>query len=142
MGFFTRFKNALARFMYGRNGADQLSMTLLWAAILLDLLLPRLIKNDKVTSLTGLVAAGIAVVALWRMLSKNLQKRRAENAKYLQKFWWPVRRTLQGKKQQLSDKEHKYFTCSGCGTVCRVPKGKGKIVITCPKCGQKIQGKS
>ena len=40
------------------------------------------------------------------------------------------------------DKEHKYFTCPNCKTVCRVPRGKGKIVITCPKCGGEIRGKS
>ena len=40
------------------------------------------------------------------------------------------------------DKEHKYFTCPNCRTVCRVPRGKGKIIITCPKCGGSIHGKS
>ena len=64
------------------------------------------------------------------------------NARFLEKVWWPVRRRAAGSRQQRMDKEHKYFTCPNCKTVCRVPRGKGKIVITCPKCGGEIRGKS
>ena len=47
-----------------------------------------------------------------------------------------------GAKARHADKDHKYFTCKTCGTVCRVPVGKGKIIITCPKCGAQIQAKT
>ena len=45
-------------------------------------------------------------------------------------------------KARHADKEHKYFTCKSCKTICRVPAGKGKIVITCPKCGAEIKAKT
>lgn len=51
------------------------------------------------------------------------------------------RNNAAGAKARRADKEHKYFTCR-CGAICRVPVGKGKIVITCPKCGAKIEAKS
>ena len=76
------------------------------------------------------------------MFSRNLEKRRAENAAFLQKIWWPVKRRFASGRQQRMDREHKYFTCPKCKTVCRVPAGKGKIVITCPKCGAEIRGRS
>ena len=41
-----------------------------------------------------------------------------------------------------ADKEHKYFTCKNCKAICRVPVGKGNIVITCPKCGAQIRAKT
>ena len=82
------------------------------------------------------------LLALFRMFSRNLEKRRAENAKFMEKVWWPISRRMAGKRQQRMDKEHCYFTCPGCGAVCRVPRGKGRIVITCPRCGNEIHGKS
>ena len=79
-------------------------------------------------------------VILFRMFSKNLTKRRAENQKFM--GWiWKARNNAAGAKARRADKEHKYFTCK-CGAICRVPVGKGKIVITCPKCGAKIEAKS
>ena len=57
-------------------------------------------------------------------------------------FWWKLRSGAQGAKARHADKEHKYFTCRNCKTICRVPMGKGKVEITCPKCGAKIYGKT
>jgi len=53
-----------------------------------------------------------------------------------------VKNKSAGAKARHADKDHKYFTCKACGTICRVPVGKGKIIITCPKCGGQIHGKS
>ena len=52
-------------------------------------------------------------------------------------WWWKQKNAFSGAKARHADKEHKYFTCKTCRTICRVPVGKGKIVITCPKCGKK-----
>ena len=81
-----------------------------------------------------------SVYLLFRIFSKNLPKRREENQKFLNWFW-KAKRNAAGAKARRADKEHKYFTCR-CGAICRVPVGKGKIVITCPKCGAKIEAKS
>lgn len=141
MSFFQRITNALSRFMYGRNGGDQLGLATIWTAILLDIVSIFLKQKTAVYVALSFVSTVLIVIALFRMFSRNLQKRRAENAKFLNAVWNPVKRRISGAKQQHQDKEHKYFTCS-CGAVCRVPRGKGKIVITCPKCGAQIHGRS
>ena len=142
MSFFQRLRNGLSRFMYGRNGADQLGLCIIWAAILLDIIGMLVKKVPLLSSIVGIVTTVMVLWALFRVFSRNLEKRRAENAVFLQKVWWPLKRKLSSGKQQRMDKEHKYFTCPNCKTVCRVPVGKGRIVITCPKCGREIHGKS
>ena len=142
--FFYKLQNALYRFMYGRNGSDQLNIALLviYLAIwLLGSLLAGLLKSSLLASIVNILMSVLAVVIFWRMFSKNLVKRRAENAKFLA-WWYPVKNRLTGAKARHADKEHKYFTCRSCKTICRVPVGKGKIVITCPKCGAQINAKS
>ena len=143
MNFLQRIGNALSRFMYGRNGVDRLTLTMVWTALVLDII--NIFLREKVPlaySIIGTVAGIITLLALFRMFSRNLEKRRAENAAFLRKIWWPVKRKLQSGRQQRADRDHKYFTCPNCKTVCRVPVGKGKIVITCPKCGCEIRGRS
>ena len=142
MSFFQRLRNGLSRFMYGRNGADQLGLCIIWTAIVLDLISMLVKKNGIISSIIGLVTTVMVLWALFRVFSRNLEKRRAENAAFLQKIWWPIKRKLSSGKQQRMDKEHRYFTCPRCGAVCRVPRGKGRIVITCPRCGGEIHGKS
>ena len=137
MGFFRKIGNALARFMYGRNGADHLGLFTIWTVIALDIV-NMFVKNDLAYGIIGTVSGVLMFWALFRMFSKNLPKRRSENAKFLQKVWWPIK----GKLHRMKDKDHKYFTCPACRTVCRVPRGKGKIVITCPKCRGRIEGNS
>lgn len=141
MSFLQKIGNALSRFMYGRNGADQLGLTTIWAALLLDLI-NLFIKQQTVHMIVSFVSTVLLVMAVYRVFSRNLQKRRAENARFLEKVWWPIKRGIAGSRQQRADKDHKYFTCPRCRTVCRVPRGKGRIVITCPKCGGEICGKS
>lgn len=138
MGFLRRIGNALSRFMYGRNGTDQLTIAILWLAILMDLVDMFLKGNGTVYIVVKTVATVLLVLAIFRMFSKNLQKRRAENLVFLQKIWWP----LCGKTRSVKDRDHKYFTCPNCGTLCRVPKGKGTIILTCPRCRLEIKGKS
>ena len=136
MGFFRKIGNALARFMYGRNGFDQLGIAMLWLSIILD------IAAIFVRS-TLLDAAGhaIRVIVLFRIFSKNLAKRRDENSAYL-RLVGQLKNKTRNYKQRRQDTDHKYFTCKCCKTVCRVPVGKGKIRITCPKCGNKIDAKT
>ena len=133
--------NAVARFMYGRNGADQLGLALVWTVVGINVI-SMFLGHSALRSVLQLVSTVLMFWALFRMFSRNLAKRRAENTKYLQKIWWPVKQRFARSKQKRQDKDHKYFTCPNCGTVCRVPRGKGKIVITCPNCGGEIRGKS
>ena len=143
MGFFRKLGNAFARFMYGRNGPDQLSRALLWVYIglwIVSMVLGAL-KLDVLPAICGVLMYVVLVYIFFRMFSKNLYKRREENSKFLQKTW-KLRSQISGAKARHADKDHKYFICKQCKTVCRVPVGKGKIIITCPKCRAQIQAKT
>lgn len=143
MNIFQRIGNALSRFMYGRNGLDKLGFVMVWAVLLLDIATIAVGADSTVAyNILSTASTVLFLVVLYRMLSRNLEKRRGENAQFLEKIWYPVTRRIRSKKQQRADKEHCYFTCHSCGAVCRVPKGKGRIVITCPRCRAEIHGKS
>ena len=115
--------------MYGRYGNDQLNMVLVLLSLALYLVF-------AVTSWTFLYAVSFMfmAVALFRCLSRNYDRRRAENGKFLSLVqpvtrWYRLRRTIR------RDKDHCYFKCPNCGQQLRVPKGKGKLNITCRNCG-------
>ena len=132
--FFYKLRCALARFLYGRNGTDALCWAM--AAVILVLgVLSSLLRIPPVVRIASAVEFVLWVLLLYRMLSKNLVKRRAENAKFLA-WWGPKRSALYGAKARRSDKAHKYVRCS-CGTYCRVPRNVGRVELTCPKCGAK-----
>lgn len=144
MGIFRRMGNAIARFMYGRNGMDQLNRALFGAYLglwLVELVLNMALKSRLVTSIFEGLLFALMIYILVRMFSKNLYKRQAENQRWMG-FIWRLKSRRQGAKARRADKDHRYFTCKGCKTVCRVPAGKGKIVITCPKCGAQISAKT
>ena len=129
-------RNALQRFMYGRYGNDQLNMVLVLLSLALYLVF-------VVTSWTLLYAVSFMLMAaaLFRCLSRNYDRRRAENGKFLSLVqpvtrWYRLRRTIR------RDKDHCYFKCPNCGQQLRVPRGKGRITVTCRGCGASFQEKS
>lgn len=142
MVFFQRLKNGFARLMYGRNGVDQLGLALVWTCLIMDIVSMFIMNHTRLVG-TALywIAMALWAFALFRIFSKNLYKRREENSRWMS-LWWKIKNKRSGKKTRRADKEHKYFTCKSCKTVCRVPVGKGKVEITCPKCGGKIHGKT
>ena len=142
--FFQRIGYAMARFMYGRNGMDHLNRALLIVYLLLyfaGTLLAGVLKSDVLASVINVAVNILMVVILFRMFSRNLYKRRAGNQKWVN-WWWRIKSNNAGAKARHADKDHKYFTCKQCKTICRVPVGKGKIIITCPKCKAQIQAKT
>ncbi len=129
-------RNFFQRLMYGRYGGDQLNMFLLVLYLVFYLLAA--LTSLQVLSIIGTVSL---LVALIRMLSRQIDRRRAENAKFLKLIaplnkWFKLRRTMH------RDKDHAYFKCPNCKQTLRVPKGKGKITITCRNCGTSFQEKS
>jgi len=138
-----KIRNAIARFMYGRNGADKLGQVMLWAYLAIFLL--QIIFASMELVAPAVFCEGVMYflmfVILFRMFSRNLGKRRAENQKFLN-WWWRVKSGRSAAKARKADTDHKYFTCNNCKTVCRVPAGKGKVIITCAKCGAQIQAKT
>jgi predicted RNA-binding Zn-ribbon protein involved in translation (DUF1610 family) len=126
-------RNWLRNFMIGRYGPDQLGLALLAASVVLGLAgsLTRL-------HILGLISYLPLAFALFRLLSRNMPRRRAENDRFL-RFWWPLKTKLSGKLRELREGKHyRYFKCPGCGSKLRLPRGKGKIQITCPKCGERF----
>jgi len=123
--------------MTGRYGPDQLNAALLFGTILFYLL-------EAVTGIGWLVfiAYFLLILSFYRMMSRNIPRRRAENDRFL-RYWWPVRQKLKGFFQRLKQRrDYRFFRCPACGNMLRVPRGKGRIMITCPKCGERFQKKS
>lgn len=116
---------AFRRFMEGRYGTDKLNMFLLRTGLVL-MLISILLPSGLLKMIFWLASYGLMIWAICRMLSRNIYKRYEENRKYLQFF------------DAVKDKEHRYFNCPRCRQRVRVPRGKGKISITCPKCREKF----
>jgi hypothetical protein len=131
--------NWLKKVMYGRYGGDHLSRALLILSFILIVIagaLPR--------SLSGLLFIGYipTFVCIFRIFSRDIYKRQQENYKYLK----IKNSVVTGFKQKLNrakdSKTYKYFTCPDCKQKLRVPRGQGKISVTCPKCKKSFKGKS
>lgn len=129
-------RNAIQRFMYGRYGTDQFGQFLFGTAVVLTIL--NLLLHS---SLLILLADVVIFYALFRMLSRNTYKRREENAKFLKKAN-PAIKWLRMQQTIRKDKDHRYFKCPNCSQYLRVPRGKGKITVTCRSCGASFQEKS
>lgn len=160
--FFQNINNAFRRFMVGRYGSDQLSrFTMILAVIMLVL---NMIFRTKTSVFYWLVWVFL-LISYFRMFSKNTQKRYDENTRYLQlkeKILGKLRGTRGGSgaksvrdsyryyenaynnasrsnsSTMRSDKEHRIFRCPNCDQRVRVPRGRGKIEITCPRCSHKF----
>lgn len=132
-----KIQNALYRFMQGRYGSDKLNNFLLIFALILMLLNLFLIKNAYLSTVVWV----ILMFNIFRTYSRNIYKRRAENDKFLE-YTKPIRQRINIIKSNKNDLEHKYYLCPNCKQTVRVPKGRGKITITCPKCQNKFDRKS
>ena len=128
-----KFQNALYRFMSGRYGSDQLNNFLL-ILLILNLFV---IRNPYLATIIWI----ILIINIFRTYSRNIYKRRAENDKFLSLIQ-PVKKRINIIKSNKNDKMHKYFLCPNCKQTVRVPRGRGQITITCPKCKQKFDKKS
>ena len=122
-------RNFLQKFMSGRYGPDHLSIAMIIVAFILALL-NAIFWNVPIMVLSNF----IFLLVIIRMLSRNIPFRRKENDIFI-RYWWPVRMKIKNIIQKIKDKrKYKYYKCPTCKTKLRVPKGKGKIRITCPKC--------
>ena len=128
--------NWLRKFMYGRYGGDQLSMFLVGVYLALYVL-SGLTRFAPLSWLATLVL----VYAFYRSLSRRTDRRRAENARFME-YAGPVIRWFRLRRTIRRDKDHCYFKCPNCGQRLRVPRGKGKITVTCRNCGVSFEEKS
>ena len=115
----------LTRFMTGRYGTDKLNTVILTAGVIVCVV-SLFIRSAIVDLALTFVAYGLMFWAMFRTFSRNTYKRYQENRRFLMLL------------DRIKDRDHRYFDCPRCRQPVRVPKGKGKIAITCPKCKEKF----
>ena len=123
--FLYRLRWKIQKFMQGRNGVDELNRILVYVVLAIYVL--SVIFKSTILYYISFI---FIIYLFYRMLSKNLYVRREENRKFV--TWLETTRI---KMEQRKD--YKIFKCKGCGRNIRVPRGKGKIEVTCPMCGKK-----
>ena len=126
--FFMREK--FFRFMAGRNGADQLSRVCSYIA--LALIVVNLFTRNIVVWTLAIV---VLIYAYFRIFSKNVYRRREENARYMALQNKAVTGVRNWRDRMSQRRDYAFFRCPGCRAMLRVPRGKGKLRVTCRKCG-------
>jgi len=137
MTFWQKIKDGFRRFMTGRHGADQLGQALIIAGLVLVIL------NMFIgSSILFLLWLALYSYALFRMFSRNNEKRWAENQKYVE--WSQKCRTSvrQATVRLKNSKEYKYFRCPKCKSWLKLPRKVGEVTITCGKCGNAFKKKA
>ena len=126
----------LSRFMTGRYGMDQLNLFLMSTYLVLYLVffLTRLWVLD-------LIVMVLLLVVVFRMLSRDITRRQAENARFLQ-IARPIQQNFRTFRTRMKDREHRYFKCPSCGQRMRVPRSMVRITVHCRTCGATFEEKS
>ena len=130
-----RVSDGIRRFMFGRYGLDQLNVVLMIAAVALCLISFLFSRINAVwtVALSFVLNLLSYVLLFWyilRAFSRNIEKRNQENRRFL------------AFRSRLTDKQNRYYRCPNCKQTVRVPRGRGKICIKCPKCSEKFVRKS
>jgi len=111
--------------MMGRYGQDQLG-TVLFAAGLVSMVLSMIFGRFLWSSVFSFLSWFLLIWCIFRMYSRNIEARSREN------------RAFTNFLAHLKDKDHRYFRCPQCRQTVRVPRGRGKINIRCPKCNRQF----
>lgn len=127
--FSSKLSALLRGFMAGRYGTDRLNMVILCAGLVASLL-SVWTQSRGLNLIFFVLSYGLMIWAIFRSLSRNTYKRYLENRKFLQLV------------NRVKDRQNRYFDCPKCRQVVRVPRGKGKISITCPRCKGKFVRKT
>lgn len=134
-------REKLNKLFYGRQGMDELSKALFWAGLALAAAGCLLKKAAGLSDLLVSFGMVFLLVSFFRAFSRNLQRRELENYAYLN-FLNRKRNDIQVRKERFAlRKEYRFFKCPGCGTIIRVPTGKGRIHIKC-RCGYTLYRKT
>ena len=119
------FVNSIQRMMMGRYGHDRLNVALLVVGLIMTVV-SMFVRIKLVVLVTTLLSYVFLILALIRCFSRNTYKRYNENRRFLLLV------------DRLKDRSNRYYSCPKCRQTVRVPRGKGKIAITCPKCREKF----
>ena len=130
-------RRRLEQFMQGRYGTDEFSRFIM--TVTLVLLVLNMITRLPILYLVALI---LLVYCYFRMFSRNISKRSSENSAYLQKTEKIRSSFAKMKRRIVQSKDYHIYKCPSCGQKIRVPRGKGKICITCPKCRKEFEKRS
>lgn len=127
-------------FMRGRRGLDQFGLFLIIASLIVEIL-GRILKVGVIYY----IGVMIFIYCMARAMSRNWERREEENRRYLN-----IRNRIKNQRyfrQQKKNGRHSktvyaYYYCPSCRQQVRIPAGKGKVVVTCPKCGRKFNASS
>lgn len=124
--------------MNKRHGVDEFGVFLIWFAVVM-LVISFFTKSKFLSSFAGV----FVILEIFRTLSTNNIQRNSENYVFKAKFLNPVKSKFKKlKRSTIGDKKYKYITCKNCGQELRIPKGKGKIRVKCPKCKESTEARS
>lgn len=135
-------KDKFNKFMQGRYGVDAFARFTMSAALVVIILAVFFSSGSRVGALLDTIGLLLLLYTYYRMLSRDIQKRYSENEKYLSATAKLRSRFNKEKNLMSQRKTHHIYTCPGCGQKIRIPRGKGKIEIDCPKCHTKFVKRS
>lgn len=131
-------KEKFIKFMEGRYGVDGFARFTMGVALVCIVVSIFFRNGSTMGAILNTVGLAAIIYTYFRMLSRNIQKRYAENQKYLS-MTAKIRQRFRKEKNMMEQrKTHHIYTCSSCGQKIRIPRGKGKIEIDCPKCHTKF----
>lgn len=137
MSFFDKLKSGIQRMMAGRHGADEFSMALLIVGLALSI-----IGSFTRFALLALLSMALYIYAIFRMFSRNHQKRYAENQKYLSIVHGSSGSVRQFFVRLKNIRKYKYFKCPQCHARLRLPRKVGEVTVTCGKCHHAFKQKA
>lgn len=141
--FFQNLRYKFARWMQGRYGMDQFSRFL--SILLLILIVLNLFVRSGIL---GILGWAVIIYMYFRIFSKNIAKRYAENQKYMalenkvRNFFSGITDPVKRKKNMEQRKNYHIYKCPQCKQKIRIPRGKGMIMVKCPKCAYEFKKKS
>lgn len=135
-------KDIFYRFMQGRYGVDQFAKFTMGVALVSIVLAIFVNTGSSAGSLLDMLGLVAIVYTYFRIFSRNISKRAQENQKYLSATAKLRQRLNKEKNMMKQRKDYHIYTCPSCGQKVRIPRGKGKIEISCPKCHSKFVKRS
>lgn len=135
---FYRLRNSLMRFMAGRYGTDKLNNVLFWAYMVLWVV-QMFFRRGIVGWVLSTLGTVIAVVLIWRTLSRNIPRRQAENERFI-RVWTPIAAWFRRQFTRLRDiRRWRYRTCPYCSARLRLPIRRGRRTVTCSRCNSQFK---
>jgi len=130
-------REKIIRFMQGRYGADSFSKFILGLAFVCIIL-----SMFVAGGFFSFLSTALIIYCYFRMFSKNIPKRYQENMLYLKYQNKVLSKFRKFKNEMMQRKTHHIYRCPSCKQKIRVPRGRGKIAIRCPKCSTEFIKKS